>query len=160
MFLFSPMRATCSSYLIILDFIILILFNQECMLGRLWLCNLLCPPILHHFSLQIFCSTSCSQNTLSLYTSLNIRDKISHPYKSTGTIIVLHTLIFIIQTAGEKTKGLELNGSMHYPTVLPKYINFALFLTDLLALFKLCTLATSTYTAKSLPKMSLESDRC
>jgi hypothetical protein len=32
-------------------------------------------------------------NTLSLCTSLNVRDQVSHPYKTTGTIIVLYILL-------------------------------------------------------------------
>jgi hypothetical protein len=33
-------------------------------------------------------------NTLSLRSSLNVGDQVSHPYKTTGKIIVLHILIF------------------------------------------------------------------
>ena len=33
-------------------------------------------------------------NTLSLRSSLNVSDQVSHPYKTTGKIILLHTLIF------------------------------------------------------------------
>jgi hypothetical protein len=32
-------------------------------------------------------------NTLSLCSSLNVRDQVSHPYKTTGTVIVLNILI-------------------------------------------------------------------
>jgi hypothetical protein len=34
-------------------------------------------------------------NTLSLCPSLDVRDQVSHPYKTTGKIIVLYILIFI-----------------------------------------------------------------
>jgi hypothetical protein len=33
-------------------------------------------------------------NTLNLCSSLNMRDQIAHPYKTTGKIIVLYILIF------------------------------------------------------------------
>jgi hypothetical protein len=33
-------------------------------------------------------------NTLSLCSSLNVNDQVSHPYKTTGKIIVLYFLIF------------------------------------------------------------------
>jgi hypothetical protein len=33
-------------------------------------------------------------NTLSLRSSLNVRDQVSHPYKATGKIIVLYNSIF------------------------------------------------------------------
>jgi hypothetical protein len=34
-------------------------------------------------------------NTLSLCSSLSVRDQVSNPYKTTGKIIVLYTLIFV-----------------------------------------------------------------
>ena len=34
-------------------------------------------------------------NTLSLRSSLNVSDQVSHPYKTAGKIIVLYILIFI-----------------------------------------------------------------
>jgi hypothetical protein len=33
-------------------------------------------------------------NTLSLCSCLNVRDQVSHPYRTTGKIIVLYILIF------------------------------------------------------------------
>jgi hypothetical protein len=33
-------------------------------------------------------------NTLSLYSSLNVRDQVSHPYRNMGKIIVFYILIF------------------------------------------------------------------
>jgi len=34
-------------------------------------------------------------NTLSLCSSLNVSDQVSHPYKAIGKVIVLYILIFI-----------------------------------------------------------------
>jgi polysaccharide pyruvyl transferase WcaK-like protein len=34
-------------------------------------------------------------NTLSLCSSLSVRDQVSHPYKTTGKITVLYTQIFV-----------------------------------------------------------------
>jgi len=42
----------------------------------------------------VFLNTQLS-NTQSLYSSLNVRDQVSHPYKTTRKIIVLYILIFI-----------------------------------------------------------------
>jgi hypothetical protein len=47
-------------------------------------------PSLHLSSVQLF-----SSNTLSLCSSLNVRDQVSHPYRTTGKIIVLYILIFM-----------------------------------------------------------------
>jgi hypothetical protein len=33
-------------------------------------------------------------NTLSLRSSLNVSDQVSHPYKTTGKIIILYILVF------------------------------------------------------------------
>jgi hypothetical protein len=35
-------------------------------------------------------------NTLSLCSSLNVRDQVSHPYRTSGKIIVLYILIFML----------------------------------------------------------------
>jgi hypothetical protein len=53
-------------------------------------------------------------NTLSPYSSLNVRDQVLHPYRTTGKIIVLYILTFMFWTADERTKGSGLNGSKHY----------------------------------------------
>jgi hypothetical protein len=45
------------------------------------------------FGPNILLSTLFS-NTLRLCASLNIRDHVSHPYRTTGKIIVLYILIF------------------------------------------------------------------
>jgi hypothetical protein len=58
------------------------------------LCNFLHFPITSSlFSPNIRFSTLFS-NTLSLCSSLNVRDQVSHPYRTTGKIIVLYILIF------------------------------------------------------------------
>jgi hypothetical protein len=46
-----------------------------------------------HFCPNILLTTLFS-NTLSLYTSLNVRHQVSHPYKTTGRIMVLCILTF------------------------------------------------------------------
>jgi hypothetical protein len=53
-------------------------------------------PSSHPSSVQISSSVPCSlfSNTLSLCSSLNARDQVSHPHRTTCKIIVLHVLIF------------------------------------------------------------------
>ncbi len=51
------------------------------------------PCYLVRLGLNILLST-LFWNTLSLHFSLNISDQVSHPYKTTGKIIILYILIF------------------------------------------------------------------
>jgi len=58
------------------------------------LCSFLHSPVTSSFlGPNIFLSTLFS-NTVSLCSSLNVGDQVSHPYKTTGKVIVLYTLIF------------------------------------------------------------------
>jgi hypothetical protein len=86
--LFYLMCTTCPANLILLDLIILIMFCERSTSYEapryVVSCNL---PSLHLSLVQIFSSAPCSQNTLSLCSSLNVGDQVSHPYRITGKII-------------------------------------------------------------------------
>jgi len=41
-------------------------------------------------------------NTLSLYSSLNVRDQVSHPHKTTGNNMVLYISIFMFLDSNER----------------------------------------------------------
>jgi len=91
--LLSPIRATCPAHLI-LDFITRTILGEEyrslssslfSFLHSSVTSSLLGPNIL----LNILFS-----NTLSLRSSLNVSDQVSHPYKIKGKIIILYILIF------------------------------------------------------------------
>jgi hypothetical protein len=70
--------------------IIPIVFGEEYKSWSSSLCNFLYSPVTSsYFGLNILLSTLLS-NTLSLCSFLNARDQISHPYISTGKIIVLY----------------------------------------------------------------------
>ncbi|PNF36932.1 hypothetical protein B7P43_G08055, partial [Cryptotermes secundus] len=69
-FIFGLIRATCHAHLILFDLITLIILPNS--LNTLF------------------------SNTLSLCSSLNIRDQVSHPYRTTGKIVVLYILIFTL----------------------------------------------------------------
>jgi hypothetical protein len=94
MFHFSPIHATWPTHLTLLNLIMLIILGAEYKLCSSSLCSFRHPPVSSSlFGPNILLSTLYS-NTVSLWSSLNVRDHVSHPYRTKGEIRVLHVLIF------------------------------------------------------------------
>jgi len=90
----SPIRATCPAHLIRLDFTTCTILGKEYRSFSSSLCSFLRSPVTSSLlGPNTFLHTLFS-NTLSLRPSLNVSDQVSHPYKTTGKIIILYILIF------------------------------------------------------------------
>ena len=85
----SPIRATCPTHLILLDFMTRTILGEESKSFNSSLCNLLHYPVTSSLlGPNIFLNTMFS-NTLSFLSFLNVSDQVSHPYKTTGKINLL-----------------------------------------------------------------------
>ena len=87
--------ATWPAYLILLVLISRIIFCEEYRTLRSSLRNFLHSPVTPSRLGPNILLGSLFSNTLSLHSSLNVSDHVSHPYKITGKITVLYILIFI-----------------------------------------------------------------
>jgi hypothetical protein len=86
--LFSPICATFPAHLILLDLITRIMFGEQYRLSSS-LCSFLHSPITPSLIHPNILLNTIFSDTLSLRSSLDVSDKLPHPYKTTGKIIVL-----------------------------------------------------------------------
>jgi len=88
--LFSPISATCPVHLVLLDFITRTILGEQYSSLSSSLCSFLHSP----FYLDPLRPKYSPQHPILKRSSLNMSDQVSHPYKTTGKIIVLYILIF------------------------------------------------------------------
>ena len=90
----SPIRATCPAHLILLDFITRTILVEEYKSFSSSLCSLLYSPVTSSLLGPNILLNTMFSNTLCFLSSRSVNDQVSHPYKTTGKIIVLYILIF------------------------------------------------------------------
>ncbi|PNF43690.1 hypothetical protein B7P43_G14620 [Cryptotermes secundus] len=98
------MRATCPAHPIILDLIVLIMLGEDSSL-----CNFLPPPETSTLFGPNILLTTLFSNTLSLCSSLNVRDQVLHPYRTTGKIVMC-ILIFMFLGCRQEDKRFRIEG--------------------------------------------------
>ena len=90
----SPIHATCPAHLILLDFITHTILREEYRSFSSSLSNLLHSPVTSSLLVPNILLNTIFSNTLSFLSSRNVNDQVSHPYKTTGKIIVLCKTVF------------------------------------------------------------------
>jgi len=91
--LFSPIRATLLAHLILLYFIARTILNEQYKSLSSSSCSFLQFPFTTSLSAPNIPLNTLFSYTLSLRSSLNVSDQVSHPYKKTSKIIVLYILM-------------------------------------------------------------------
>ena len=92
--LVSSIRATCPVHLILLHFITRTILGEQYRSLSSSLCSFLQSPVPSFLLGPNTLLKTLFSNTLSLRSSLNVSDQVSHTYNTTGRIIVLYTLSY------------------------------------------------------------------
>ena len=90
----SPICTTCPAHLILLNFITRTISGEDYKSFSSSLCNLLHSSITSSLLGPNIVLNTIFSYTLSFLSSHNVNNQVSHPYKTTGKIIVLYILIF------------------------------------------------------------------
>ena len=111
--LLFPLRPKYPAHFILLDFITRKILGEDYRSISSSLCSFLHSTVTSSLLRPNFLLSTLFSNTLSLCSSLNVSDQVSHPYRTTGKIIVLYILVLNFSIADWKTKDSAPNDSKH-----------------------------------------------
>ena len=118
--LLFPIRSTCHTHLILLELITRIIFGEVYWSVSSSLCSFLYSSITSSLLGPNILVSTLFSDTLSLHSSLNINDQVSHPYDTTGKITALYIWIFsYFYLVNWKTKYSAPNDSNHSLISIP-----------------------------------------
>jgi len=92
--LLSPICTTCPAHLILLNFITQTILGEQYSSLSSSLCSFLHFPVTSSLLGPNILLNTLFSNTFSLRSSLEVSNQVSHPYKTTGKIMVLYILLF------------------------------------------------------------------
>jgi len=110
---FYPILVTCPVHLIILHFIAQTMLGAEYRSLSSSLCSLLHSPVTSSLLGPNILLNTLFSNTLSPHSSLSVGDQVSHPHKTTGTIILPYILIFKFLDSKLEDKRFSTEDSKH-----------------------------------------------
>ena len=147
----SPIRATCPSHHVLLDFITRTILGEENRSLISSLFSFLQSPVSSSLLGPNILLSTLFTNTLSLRFSLNVSDQVSNPYKTTGKIMVLYIIIFIVFDSKLEDKRFCTDWKQAFPhfnlrlisawiefwsiKIVPKYLNSSTLSKELLLIF-------------------------
>ena len=104
-----PIRTTCPTHLILLDFITRTISDHEAPHYAVF-----STPFLTSFLLgpNVLLNTLFSR-ILSLLSSLSVSDQVSHPHKTTGKVTVLYIFIFLFLDSKLQDRNFATNDRKH-----------------------------------------------
>ena len=91
----SAIRPKCPAHLILLDFITRTILGEDYRSFSSSLCNLFHSSVTSSLLGPNIHLNAIFSNTISFISSLAVSDQASHPYQTTGKIIILYIYIYI-----------------------------------------------------------------